>query len=140
VPASTQFRGFIVGAATSFSPDGKTLAYTVDQVDAQAQEPTEKIALLDVETMAAPRLLPANPLISGGVAFTHDGRAVVYPIRDKGIDNLWLQPLDGSPGRRLTRFTSDQIDQFSFSPDGRSIALLRGHAESDVVLLQQSKP
>src|SRR5262245_50852955 len=34
---------------------------------------------------------------------------VVYPIREKGIDNLWFQPLDGSTGRQLTNFTSLKI-------------------------------
>lgn len=29
---------------------------------------------------------------------------------------------------------------FSLSPDGKSLAVLRGHYDSDVVLLQESKP
>ena len=125
----------------SVSANGKTLAYAVDQLNAETQEVTEKIALLDLESPTSPRLLDANPHISsGGVQFTPDGKAVAYPIRENGVDNIWVQPLDGSAGRQITHFNSDQIDSFHWSPDGKSLALLRGHSESDVVLLQESRP
>src|SRR5216683_1275514 len=42
----------------------------------------------------------------GMVRFSHDGKAVVYPTRDKGVDNLWLQPLDGFKGKQITDFTA----------------------------------
>jgi len=109
-------------------------------VNAETQEATEKVALLNLESPTSPRLLDANPRISGGVQFTPDGKAVAYPIREKGVDNLWVQPLDGSAGHQITHFTSDEIDTFHWSPDGKSLVLLRGHSESDVVLLQESKP
>jgi Tol biopolymer transport system component len=124
----------------SISPDGKTLAYAVDLVNAGTQETKEKIALLDLEFPTSPRLLDVNPHISGGVQFMPDGKAVAYPIRENGVDNLWVQPLDGSAGHQITHFTSEQIDSFHWSPDGRTLALLRGHSESDVLLLQESKP
>jgi Tol biopolymer transport system component len=140
VAASSDFRGYLVGAEMTVSADSKTLAYAVDVVNAETQEATEKIALLNVESPGSPRMLGANPHISGGVQFTPDGKAIAYPIRENGVDNLWVQPLDDSAGRQITRFTSDQIDSFHWSPDGKNIALIRGHSESDVVLLQQSNP
>jgi eukaryotic-like serine/threonine-protein kinase len=94
---------------------------------------------LNLESRTSPRLLDVNPHISGGVQFTPDGKAVVYPIRENGVDNLWVQPLDGSAGHQITHFASEQIDSFHWSPDGKTLALLRGHSESDVVLLQESK-
>ncbi|HEU5400504.1 MAG TPA: hypothetical protein VFU86_04055 [Terriglobales bacterium] len=78
-------------------------------------------------------------MASGGVEFTLDGKAVAYPIRDHGVDNVWVQPLDGSPGKQITNFAAEQIDSFHWSPDGKSLLLMRGHSESDVVLLQASK-
>jgi eukaryotic-like serine/threonine-protein kinase len=149
---STNFRGFILSAPfsiperssrsveMSISSDGKILAYVVDEVNAETQEDTETIALLNVESPSSPRLLAANPHISGGVQFTPDRKAIAYPIRENGIDNIWVQPLDGSAGHQITHFTSDQIDSFHWSPEGRSLALLRHHSESDVVLLQETKP
>jgi Tol biopolymer transport system component len=38
------------------------------------------------------------------IAVTPDGRAVVYDIKEDGVDNVWMQPFDGSPCRRLTDF------------------------------------
>ena len=69
-----------------------------------------------------------------------DGNAVAYPISEKGADNVWVQPLDGSPGRQITKFDSEQILSFHWSPDGKSLGVLRGHTDSDVVLLQEAKP
>jgi len=50
-----------------------------------------------------------------------------------------IQPLDGSPRKRITNFSSEQISDFKWSPDGKSLGVLRSHSDSDVVLLQESK-
>ena len=54
------------------------------------------------------------------------------------MDNLWLQPLDGSPGHQITNFPTEHIVNFHFSPDGKSLGILRDHLDSDVVLLRES--
>jgi Tol biopolymer transport system component len=124
----------------SISADGKILAYAVDLINAGTQGITEKIAFLDLESLTSPRLVDANAHLSGGVQFTPDGKCIAYPVRENGVDNVWVQALDGSAGHPITHFDSEQIDSFHWSPDGKSLALLRGHSESDVVLLQQSRP
>jgi len=135
-----EFHGLFRGPEMSVSADGKTLAYAVTLINAETQEVTLRVPLLNLESAAAPRLLDVNPRLSGGVQFTPDGKAIAYPIRENGVDNLWVQPLDGSSGHQITSFTSEQIDSFYWSPDGKSLGLLRRHSESDVVLLQESKP
>jgi eukaryotic-like serine/threonine-protein kinase len=72
------------------------------------------------------------------LAFTKDDKAVAYIVKEKGVDNLWLQPLDNSPTRQLTHFTSERLVQFSYSPDGSQLALERGHLETDAVLLRDT--
>ena len=101
-----------------------------------------KIALLEPSsTPSSPRLIDADERISnGGLNFTPDGKAVAYTIRENEVDNLWVQPLDGSRGRQITHFDSEQILNFRWSPDGKSLGILRGHTESDVVLLRESNP
>jgi hypothetical protein len=47
---------------------------------------------------------------SGLFQFTPDGEAAVYATRENGIDNLWVQSLDGSTGHQITNFKSDQIE------------------------------
>jgi hypothetical protein len=75
----------------------------------------------------------------GPVAFTADGKGIVYPIRIGETDNLWLQNLDGSPGKQLTDFKSEFICDFDYSFDGKQLALIRGHREADVVLIRDSE-
>jgi hypothetical protein len=62
----------------------------------------------------------------------------VYLVREKGIDNLWEQPLDNSPPHQLTHFSAEQISRYRFSPDGSKLAIERGHVESDAVLLRET--
>ncbi len=78
--------------------------------------------------------------LPNGLAFTPDGKGVVYLVREKGVDNLWLQPLDGAPHRQLTHLKKDKIFRFVFSPDGSKLAVESGEVESDAVLLHDSRP
>jgi eukaryotic-like serine/threonine-protein kinase len=120
----------------SVSPDGKTLAVAVSQT----QEAGVKIALFDLGSSSPPRMLDANRYSSSGLQFTPDGKSVAYAIRENGVDNVWVQPLDGSAGHPITDFKSEQIWSFHLSPDGKSLGILRGNYDSDVVFLQESKP
>jgi Tol biopolymer transport system component len=75
------------------------------------------------------------------LAFSPDGKSIVYIVREKGVDNLWLQPLDGKARRQLTHSKSDKTFRFAFSPDGSQIAMECGEVESDAVLLHdEGKP
>jgi Tol biopolymer transport system component len=60
-------------------------------------------------------------------------------VREKGVDNLWLQPLDGGAGRQLTNFSSLKIYSYQWSLDGKNLALVRGDSPSDLVLIQDSR-
>ena len=55
------------------------------------------------------------------------------------MDNVWIKPLDGSAGHAITDFKSEHIWSLRLSPDGKSLAVLRGHFDSDVVLLQEAR-
>lgn len=62
---------------------------------------------------------------------------MAYPILENGVSNIWVQPLDGSPGRQITNFKSGTFYRFSWSPDGKSLAVIRDLSQSDVVLLRE---
>jgi hypothetical protein len=47
--------------------------------------------------------------------------------------------LDGTPGRQITHFPSEQINSYAWSPDGKSIALIRRYDAADVALLKEAK-
>ncbi|HYL15233.1 MAG TPA: protein kinase [Terriglobales bacterium] len=139
LPGSAVPQTFPTGTGMSVAPDGKTLAYVLSTVPTKEDPyPQYKIALLDLASgKTPPKLIDADERISsGGLSFTPDGRAVAYPIRENGVDNIWVQPLDGSAGRQITGLNSEQILTFHWSPDGKSLCLLRRHTESDVVLIR----
>jgi len=141
VPGSLVPNTFPAGIGLSASPDGKYLAYVLATMPtAEDPYPQYKIALLDLSKPGTPpRLVDADERISsGGLSFSPDSKAVAYAIRESGVDNIWLQPLDGSSGRRLTSFNAEQIFTFGWSPDAKSLALLRGHTDSDAVLIRES--
>jgi serine/threonine protein kinase len=112
--------------------DPATNTYKHKIVIAKTDSPGATISVLDVD----PRINVTN---SGYPHFTPDGQALVYTVTsENNADNVWLQPLDGKLGHQITQFTSDSIFGFGWSPDGKKLALGRGHVESDVVLLRET--
>jgi serine/threonine protein kinase len=117
--------------AYGLSPDGtEIVSLDVRELDHKLMlrvenVETQKMAYSDIDQRALPDEL----------AFTPDGKNVVYIVREKGVDNLWVQPLDGKPHRQLTHFKKDKLFRFEFSPDGSQIAIESGATESDAVLL-----
>lgn len=122
------------------SPDGKLLSYlTISQVVPGQYVRKTAVIAADAGADEKPRLLDFDRRISGPRQFMRDSKALVFPIRENGVDNLWMQPVDGSPVRQLTHFTNaDPIIAFEWSPDGKKLAILRGQRISDVVLLHDS--
>ena len=140
IKASRMKNGF-VGSAGNLSSDGKLLAAIVTQIDPATQADIHALALIDVATNSESsiRIFPSQPTITFPVAFTPDGKNVAYRVIDKGTDNIWMQPVDGSKGHPVTEFTTDHIRGFGWSPDGKTLAVVRGHLVSDVVLLREGK-
>ena len=106
----------------------------------QSKEGVSKIALLELGSSSPSRVIDANHYAGSSLQFSLDGKSVAYVSRANGVDNVWEQPLDGAAGHPITNFESEHIWSFNLSPDGKSLAVLRGHYDSDVVLLQESKP
>jgi eukaryotic-like serine/threonine-protein kinase len=67
--------------------------------------------------------------------YSADGR-YIYAVDPRDPKNLIAQPIAGGPPVPLTHFTDETIQDFSFSPDHRTIAITRGTNESDVVLVK----
>jgi serine/threonine protein kinase len=124
-----------IASPYGISPDGKTAAFaTLEHLG----EHEEKLALVDTASGQA-KLVNFQQSNSGAVRFSTDGKAVVYPTRTHGVDNLWSQPLDGSPGRQITDFKSEHIYDFHWPFDGSKLGLIRGHTDADVVLIRDSQ-
>jgi eukaryotic-like serine/threonine-protein kinase len=137
VPGSVVPHSLISGIS-DLSPDGKSIAV---QLEVGEGNPVHKIAVVPLDAGAQPqvRLLDPNAAIASiGPRFTPDGKALVYPITQNGVDNLWLQSLEGSAGHQITNFKSDSIVETGWSPDGKLLGLLQRRIEGDVVLLRES--
>jgi eukaryotic-like serine/threonine-protein kinase len=141
VPGTHVPNSIVADTHAAISPDGKYLASVISLTPAPGSTASgQRIAMtpLDAETRPQTRLVEPDPRLRGNLAFTPDGKAFVYAIRVNGVENLWFQPLDGSPGHQLTSFPAELIGSYQWSPDGKSIGMLRFHTESDVVLLRES--
>jgi eukaryotic-like serine/threonine-protein kinase len=118
----------------ALSPDGKEIAsYEVRELDHKLMlridnVETGKMTYNDIDQRALPSQL----------AFSPDGKGIVYVVREKGVDNLWLQPLGGGVRRQLTHFKKDRIFRFAYCPSGANLALESGDVESDVVMLHDT--
>jgi eukaryotic-like serine/threonine-protein kinase len=69
------------------------------------------------------------------------GTAVAYTSAEKGVINIWTQPLAGGPATPLSKFVqgtgaSKSLYGFAWSPDGKQLAVVRVAVSSDVVMLQ----
>lgn len=147
VPGS-QVQGMYGLWGETISPDGKRLIFNADVSPPDSpQAAVSKLAVVALDSVAPspPLLLQPDPRMARGggtgftnpMAFTPDGKYVAYIVRDQGVDNIFVQPLEGSPGHQITNFTSQHIAEFQWSPDGKTLAVARGQNISDVVLLQE---
>jgi eukaryotic-like serine/threonine-protein kinase len=119
------------------SPDGATLVFTVVN---HAEGHQQRIMLVTADTGETRKALEfQRPSMTRIIRFSRDGKSVIYTVRDHGVDNLWEQPLDGSAGTQITAFTSEHIWDYHWSEDGRQLAVSRGHTDSDVVLIRDTK-
>src|SRR6267378_1290442 len=113
------------------SPDGKTVA----TFEARESDHTAMLVIYSLED-GKRSAFEFDPRGLVDVAFMPSGKAILYPVRERGVDNLWVQSLDGSARRQLTHFTSERISGYAYSKDGTRLAVGRGHADSDAVLLR----
>ncbi len=70
--------------------------------------------------------------------FAPDGKSVVYVVREKGVDNLWTETLDGKNRKPLTAFTKDLIIRYAYSQNGKQIAIERGNIDADAFLFKDA--
>ncbi len=109
-------------AGFDISPDGKLVAFPTV---ASPSNPKVVTGLVAADSPPSPKFLAIERPIRRDPRFTHDGKGLLCPFRDRDADDLWLQPIDGSPGKQITNFQSEQIVDFHWSFDGSKLALIR---------------
>ena len=136
--------------AVAFSPDGKIAAGFSLSIDTAVRTYTNTIVLFSTDRPnTPPRYIPTDPRCGVGFIlpgpaswnsfhFTPDGKSVAVTMEEKGMDNIWVQPIDGSKGRQLTHFDSLQMQDFRFSLDGKRLAVIRSENSGDVILARDA--
>ena len=145
VPGCDIANRFSTGGVTYFSADGKSIGFLVSLIDQRTNDAISKMAIVSLEPGASnpTRLLDIDPrfgstTITGPrIRFIPSANAFAYPILEKGANDIWVQPMDGSPGYQATHFDSQKIADFSWLPDGKTLAVIRENDIADVVLLKQ---
>lgn len=124
-----------IASVPRFSPDGRLIAcfYRPD-VDTFS-----KLAVIPFDGGEPVKVFDKSPttIVESGIQWTPDGRALTFIANRDGVSNIWLQPLDGSPARQLTNFTSETIFRFAWSPDGKMFVAERGTEIGDIVLINK---
>ena len=146
LPSTTIANVLMMG--TALSSDGKTYARLVAEENPEARNYTQKILLQNLDDpKPSTRTLALegtrNFVFHGSspdasFQFSPDGKALAFVVEEKGVDNIWLQPLDGSSGHPLTNFKSEEITGFRWSPDAKHLAVGRNNNSSDVILLRDA--
>ena len=128
------------GDFPTISPDGRWIAFPT--WDKKSKQSRIKIVASDVK--GSSRLLPfmSEPQVPGSTnlgslptRWTADGTAITYVRTQNGVSNIWNQPVDGSPAKQLTNFTSMLIWRHAWSPDGKYLVMARGNFSRDAVML-----
>lgn len=113
------------------SPDGRQLACNVfDEASGLWKVRVFPVAGSDSTTKFELSSTPHQLL-----RWLPDGTGLAYLVTQRGVTNVWKQPLDGSVPTMLTNFTKHRIYNFAWSPDGQQLALSRGRRISDAVTI-----
>jgi len=118
---------------SSYSPDGKLMAY--DDFGPEGDVPGQ-IAVIPASGGEPICRFPLRGDANfEGLHWTPDGAGLDYFLTNKGVGNIWRQPIPKGSPRQVTNFTSDRIFSFDWSSDGRQLYVARGTVSSDIVLI-----
>lgn len=115
----------------SVSPDERWAAGTY------AEPRSFGMAVVPIDGPGPVRRIPYTytQFLNLGVTWAPGGHALEDLVVRDGVVNLWRFPLDGSAARAVTTFTSEQIMNYRWSRDGKTLAISRGTQSADVVLI-----
>jgi Tol biopolymer transport system component/predicted Ser/Thr protein kinase len=112
----------------ALSPDGRVvMGHYLDEAARG-----ERIVIMPVDNPGQVTLFPSTFV---GAHWAADGRSIIYIDNRRQIGNLWRQPLTAGPPVQVTHFDGQQIYRFAYTRDGRQLAVSRGAAISDIVLM-----
>ena len=126
------------GNQFSITRDGKELL-AIMRVAGENGERNE-FAFVSLETGQITKRIPAEGDAEAPV-MTPDGQGIAFIRRERGLYNLWIQPIAGGAAFRysdfhLSRSTNQRINAYAWSNDGKRLGITRIFYTGDVVVLQ----
>ena len=120
--------------APDISPDGRFIAvrFKFDQA-----EPL-KLGIVPITGGKPVKVFDVNLGFNLIVRWRPDGQAITFIKTEKGVGNIWEQPVNGDPARPLTKFTAELINGFDVSRDG-DLFCSRGYETRDPVMISNFK-
>ncbi len=117
------------------SPDGNRIAFaSYDMVTFAKQL---KIASIEGNRFGRLERSIEHNLING-FRWSADGKDLTILSSRSGVQNLWRQPLDGSPAVALTDFRAGRIFNYQWTVDGKQLMISRGSINNDLILVKHS--
>jgi serine/threonine protein kinase/Tol biopolymer transport system component len=117
------------------SRDGKSVAYSTYDIDTFAKKlrvgPLDGGKVGQVEKEFEYNLIDLFD-------WSPDGQSLTMLTSRGGVPNLWRLPIDGAAPQPMTAFNSGRIANFAWSADGRSIYIVRGIVNNDLLLIRDS--
>ena len=117
------------------APDGKTVLFRVTHASGV---PPEWVMIPITGGPVKKINLPESMDTVWTLKWASDGKSVLYPKNENGVENLWSFRLDGGKPTKLTDFPSDTIFSYDVSHDNRFV-VSRGQVLHDLVLLEDAK-
>jgi len=121
--------------SAAFSPDGRMIGVTQAVMGAT---PVWQLGTVSNDGSTQTKLIipPTHFNMRQRIGWTSDSRALLVMSHQNGAGNIWSQPIDGSNPKQITNFNSDLISSFAPSRDGKRLAVSRGTANLDLVLIK----
>jgi Tol biopolymer transport system component/tRNA A-37 threonylcarbamoyl transferase component Bud32 len=124
-------------SGSDISADGKRFVYRYQQFTGGVVGMFAAVISADGGSPSATFRLPIGV---GVLRWSPDGKAFRYAITRDGAGNIWEQPMSGGEPRQVTHFPAgENIRGFSWSKDGKQLAVIRGHVNSNVVVISDVK-
>lgn len=101
------------------SPDGRTVAFTVQTIDLDANKKPKQIYTVSVDGG------PPRPITTAGdsnqrARWSPDSKRIAFISDRSGSPQVWIMNADGSAATQVTRLSTD-ADGVLFSPDGKNL-------------------
>jgi serine/threonine protein kinase/Tol biopolymer transport system component len=119
----------------TISPDGQQVAGL--SLEGAGVQTKGVIKVYPADGGAPVKTIEPDPHMSGGMQYSSDGKALYYPVTEKGVSNIVRQSLDGGAPTPVTDFKELTSYGYAYNWPINKLAITRGKLNSDVVVITQ---